>query len=716
MAIKRRDFLKGGAFVAGAFTLGFVLPGRSRTLAAEAGTDAFAPNAFLRITPDNRVTIILGKSEMGQNVYTSLPLIVAEELDADWQSIAVEQSGVDPAFNAPMTPMMLTGGSSSVRTTYDALRLAGATARAMLVAAAAAQWGVPAERLSTGGGRVQEAGGGKSASYGELAVAAAKQPVPDDVALKDPGDFRLLGTDRKRLDSKVKVTGQATFGIDVRLPDMRYAAVARPPVLGATVKSYDANKAQSLPGVVKVKQVPTGVAVIADSTWRALKARDALQITWDDQGNGNLGTRQMLDGYRELAGKPGYVIQEQGEFESIAAGAKQVIEATYEVPFLAHACMEPLNCTVHDHGASGGSRSADIWTGTQLQTRDRDLAAKVLGYEPADVRLHTQFLGGGFGRRADAWSQFVVEAAHIAKGEPWPVKTTWSREDDMRGGQYRPMTVHRSRLALGEDGKPVAWHNRVVSQPLDGMESLFGQTIENFDESQIEGLKEQPYRVPVVNLEAHLTRSPVTTLWWRSVGHTHTAFMKESLFDEAAHAAGADPLDYRIDLLAGHPRFVALLEKVRRMSGWGRKLPEGSGLGVAIEESFGSIVAEVAQVRVTGKDIRVENVWCAVDCGFAINPLGVREQMESAIVFGLTAALYGEITVKDGRVEQGNFDGYRMLRIDQSPDIEVAIIDSGAKMGGIGEPGTPPIFPAVGNAVFAATGQRLRSMPFRLKA
>jgi isoquinoline 1-oxidoreductase beta subunit len=711
MAMKRREFLKGSALAAGAFTLGFVIPVKPR--AAETPESLFAPNAFIRITPDNQVTVILGKSEMGQNVYTVLPLIVAEELDADWQAIRVEQSPVDPAYNATFAPTMLTGGSTSVRTSYEALRRAGATARAMLVAAAAAAWNVPAERLVTANGEIQDPESGRKAPYGDLAGAAAQQPVPENVGLKTPDQFRLIGKDRKRLDSRAKVTGAATFGIDVRLPDMRYAAVARAPVFGATLKSFDASKAQAMPGVVKVKQVPTGVAVIADSTWRALKARDALEISWDDHGNGGLGTAQMMESYRRLSDKPGYVIQQQGDFEAIARDAEQLIDATYEFPFLAHACMEPLNCTVHDHGASGGGRSAEIWTGTQNQTIDRNRAAEALGYEPEAVKLHTQFLGGGFGRRADAWSTFVVEATHVAKGEPWPIKTTWAREDDMRGGQYRPMTLHHSRLALGKAGEPLAWHNRVVGQALDGLE-LFGMNVENFDESQIEGLKEQPYLVPVVNLEAHLTHSPVTTLWWRSVGHTHTAFMKETLFDEAAHAAGADPMAYREGLLAGHPRFVALLRKVREMSGWGRELPAGTGLGVAIEESFGSIVAEVAQVRVDGKDIRVENVWCAVDCGFAVNPLGVQEQMESAIVYGLSAALYGEITVKDGRAEQGNFDSYRVVRMDRSPVIEVEIIDSGAEMGGIGEPGTPPIFPAVGNAIFAATGKRLRSMPFRL--
>jgi isoquinoline 1-oxidoreductase beta subunit len=707
MAMKRRELLKGGAVAAGVFTLGFVLPGRSRAGASSGGP--FQPNAFIRITPDNNVTVIVGKSEMGQNVYTALPLIVAEELDADWETVRAEQSGVDPAFNSPWFPMMLTGGSSSVRTTYDALRQAGATARAMLVAAAAESWQVPPGRLVTRDSAVHDPETGTTATYGELAGAAARQPVPDGASVKAPAEFRLLGKDRKRIDSRIKVTGEARFGIDARPPGLHYGAVARPPVFGATVKSFDAGKAQSMPGVVRVKQVPSGVAVIADNTWRAMKARDALEIEWDDGEHTGRSSEQMLREYRELAGKPGYVVQQQGDFDSAAAGAAHVIEATYEFPFLAHACMEPLNCTVHDRQGE-----AEIWVGTQIQTLDRQNAAAILGHPPERVELHTQFLGGGFGRRAAAFSDFVVEAAHVAKGEPWPVKTTWSREDDMRGGQYRPMTVHRSRLALDTEGRPLAWQNRVVSQGLSGLESLLGTPVENFESSQVEGLVEQPYPVPLVNLEAHLMKSPVTTLWWRSVGHTHTSFLEETLFDEAAHAVGADPMAYRLRLLAQHPRYVALLERVKSMSGWGRDLPAGTGLGVAIEESFGSIVAEVAQVRVADGKIRVENVWCAADLGFSINPLGVREQMESGIVYGLSAALYGEITIEGGRAVQGNFDGYPVVRIDEAPEIEVEIIQSGAPMGGAGEPGTPPIFPAVGNAIFAATGQRLRSLPFRL--
>jgi isoquinoline 1-oxidoreductase beta subunit len=708
MAIRRRDFLKGGAAVAGAFTLGFVIPGKARSEAAQSVDEPFVPNAFLRITPDNVVTIILAKSEMGQNVYTVLPLIVAEELDADLQTIRVEQSGVNAAYNSPWFPMMVTGGSSSVNTSWETLRKAGATARAMLISAAAQAWNVPAGRLETTNARVIDPDNGRSATYGELAALASTQSVPENIPLKPESRFTLVGKDHKRLDAEIKVTGKAEFGLDVTIPGMRYAAVARAPVFGASIVSFDAKRTLDMPGVLKVKQVPSGVAVIADSSWRAIKARDALEITWDRGAGANISTAGMLEEYRAMANTPGYVIVNEGDFDALAAGAHQVIEAQYEFPFLAHACMEPLNCTVHDQGAG-----AEIWTGTQSQTVDRNNAAAVLSYEPDAVTVHTMFLGGGFGRRAAAYSDFVVEAAYVAKGEGFPIKTTWTREDDMRGGQYRPMTVHRSELAMDKDGRPLAWRNRVVSQALNGLE-MFGMQVENFDTAQVEGLKEQPYPLSGLTLEAHLVTSPVTCLWWRSVGHTHTAFLRETLFDEAAHAAGVDPMAYRLALLEKHPRLIILLEKVKAMSDWGRELPAGTGLGVAIAESFGSIVAEVAQVKVEGKDIQVEQVWCAADVGFAVNPLGVREQMESAIIYGLSAALHGEITLKDGEVEQGNFNNYQVVRMNNAPSIEVEVINSGAKMGGAGEPGTPPIFPAVGNAIYAASGQRLRSMPFRL--
>jgi isoquinoline 1-oxidoreductase beta subunit len=715
MGMKRRELIKGAA-AGSVFTLGFVLPGKSFPGQSSPGTDedlsdaseAFQPNAFVRIAAEGDITIILGQAEMGQNIYTTLPVIVAEELDVDPRSVNIMQSEVSQAYNSTFLPFMMTGGSSSVNTNYERLRQAGAAARSMLVSAAASQWGVDSASLTTEDAHVINPSTGERKSYGSLAGMAAGLPVPTGVTLKPPSEFRYIGKDQMRLDSELKVTGTADFAIDARPSGLHFAVVVRAPVFGAVLKSVDDSAAAAMPGVAKIKRVPSGIAVIAKTTWQARQASQALNIEWDEGGFATGNSAQLRNQYLELAGTPGFVVKKEGDAPVALEGAANVMEAIFEFPFLAHACMEPMNCTVHDLGGR-----ATVWSGSQLQTGDRAAAAGILGYDPESVDFHTAFLGGGFGRRATIGSDVVSEATHVAKGEAWPVQTVWTREDDMRGGYYRPMYVHHSRLVLDDVGKPFAWQTRVVGQMLNGME-VFMPEGSQFGSGQVEGLIDQPYEVPNFQLEAHLVESPIPTLWWRSVGNTHTAFVKETVLDEAAHAAGMDPIDYRKALLGHHPRQIALLEKVRQTSGWGGELPPGTGLGVAVHESFGSIVAEVAQVRVDGSDITVEKVWCAVDCGYAVNPLGVREQLESAVVYGLSAALFGEITIENGRAVQGNFDDYPVVRINQSPEVEVAIINSGASMGGVGEPGTPPIFPAVGNAIFAATGKRLRTLPFRI--
>lgn len=714
MAIKRRQLIKGtlGLAAGSALTLGFVLPGKSfaNSKATPQSAAIFTPNAFVRIGTEGDVTVIVGQAEMGQNVYTTLPMIVAEELDIDPTAIRIEQSGVAEAYNSTFLPIMMTGGSSSVNSNYERLRQAGATARAMLISAAATEWGVDAAKLKTANGAVIHPTSGEQKSYSSLAMLAATLPVPADVQLKSSDDFRYIGKGQKRLDSGLKTTGKALFAIDARPADLHYAMVARASIFGATVKSVDDATARAMPGVVKIKPVPSGIAVIATSTWHARQARDALKIVWNEGEFAGKSSAALRAEYRAIADTAGYVVKQEGDalekLQAATAAKAPVINVVYEFPFLAHACMEPMNCTVHDQAGK-----AVVWAGSQMQTGDRASAATILGCPPDSVEFNEMFLGGGFGRRATFGSDVVSEAAHVAKGEAWPVQTVWTREDDMRGGYYRPMYTHRSRLCLDEQGNPLAWYNCVVGQMMTGMENFVGPDAK-FDGGQTEGLSEIPYELPNFQLEAHLVKSPVTTLWWRSVGNTHTAFVKETMIDEAANAAGKDPLAYRKSLLGAHPRQQALLDKVRDMSGWGRKLPTGTGLGVAIHESFGSIVAEVAEVQVTTKGIQVHKVWCAVDCGFAVNPLGVAAQMESAVVFALTAALFGEITIDKGAAKQSNFHDYPMVRMDQAPQVDVAIINSGAAMGGIGEPGTPPLFPAVGNAIYAATGKRLRSLPF----
>lgn len=707
--ISRRQFLQGATASSGLLMLGVSLQSRAERQLQANDAKPFSPNASIRIARDNSTEIIIGHAEMGQNVITGLPMIIAEELDADWRNISVKFGPVDPAYFNPKFGMMGTGGSTSTYSNYERLRIAGATARAMLVTAAAQHWGVDHSTLSTRDSRVFNPANGDSVSYGELSGLASKVALPSEAPLKHSSQFRLIGRDVNRLDSAAKVTGQSRFGIDAQLPDLHYAALAHPPVFGASVISVDSKAALAMPGVVKVKLIDHGVAVIADSYWRAKTARDALNISWDEGEWAGTQSADLDRQYRELVATTGVTVSNHGDTKRAFEQADKVVEGIYELPFLAHACMEPLNCTVHDHGGS-----ADIYVGTQLQSLDQKNAAKILGYPAGQVNIHSQMLGGGFGRRACKSSDFVCAATMIARGEAWPVKMLWTREDDINSGYFRPKYTHRGRMALDADGNIDGWEQRVVGQRLD-VGGMFSPELAPFDPALVEGLSHFPYAVDNLRVEAHSLVTPVTTLWWRSVGHSHTAFVMESMVDEAAHIASADPVDYRRQLYRNHPRMQALLNKTASMSGWGRSLPPGTGLGVAVHDSyaFKGICAQVAQVRVSGTGFTVEKVWCGIDCGFAVNPNGVRAQMESAIIFGLNGLL-GEITFNNGRVVENNYDKYRVARIDQAPQIEVAIINSGAEMGGIGEPGLPPIAPAVTNAIFAASGRRIRKLPVKL--
>jgi isoquinoline 1-oxidoreductase beta subunit len=667
----------------------------------------FKPHAFVRISSDDTITAIIGKSEMGQGIHTGIPMVLAEELDVNPQRLAVEIAGVDPVFNHPFLPAQFTGGSMSQFTTYEALRQVGATARAMLIAAAAARWNVDPASLRTEDGVVTD--GSRRASYGALAEAASKLPAPakDTVRLKDPRDFRYIGKPQKRLDNRVKVTGQAVFGSDVDLPDMLVAVVARAPVHGAAVRSFDDKAARAVPGVVEVKQVPSGVAVLAKHTWAALKGRDALVVDWDARGNDRVSTNALRDAFRALSSKPGAVGENTGDVDKALAGAAKTLEVEYEFPYLAHACMEPMNATVH---VTPGR--CEIWAPTQQQSQDAQAAAAALGIPPAAVTLHTTFLGGGFGRRASGDSDFVVEATHVANGAGRPVKVIWTREDDMREGHYRPYTINRVRGGIGADGLPVAYHHVNVAQSILMTSPLAKGMVKNgLDPASIEGSMHAPYAIPNRRVETHIADSPVSILWWRSVGNSYTGFVLNAAIDELAALAGRDPYDYRRALLAGKPRHLAVLDKAAAAAGWGKPLPAGRFHGIALHESFQSIVAQVAEVSVQGSDVRVHRVTCAVDCGLAVNPDQVVAQIQSGVVYGLCAALHGEITVEAGRSVQGNFDTYPVLRIAEAPAIDVHIVPSDGKMGGIGEPGTPPIAPAVCGAIFAATGKRIRRLP-----
>jgi isoquinoline 1-oxidoreductase subunit beta len=708
----RRVFLKTATVAGGGLVVGFFMPAGMRRLALAQAPPAAPPalppaNAFLRIGSDESVTVLLSHSEMGQGIWTTLPMLVNEELDAEWGRIRVEHALAAPVYKHTAFPIQMTGGSTTTWSEMDRYRQVGAVTRSLLVAAAAAQWGVAPADCRTEKGFVIS--GDRKASYGSLADAASKLPPPASVVLKDPKDWKLIGTKVRRLDTPEKITGRAVFGLDVKIPGLLTAVVARPQTFGGKVKSFDAAAAKAVPGVTAVFEIPSGIAVVADGFWAAKKGRDALKAQWDPGPHGDADSAKILESYRAKVKTSGAEAKSAGDAAG-ALGASPLV-AEYSVPYLAHAPMEPLNCTVQKT-ADG----CDVWTGTQFQTGEQMHVAGILGLKPEQVRIHTTFLGGGFGRRANPVSDFVAEAAHVAKAVDKPVKVVWTREDDVRGGYYRPLAVHRIEAALDEKGAPVAWRQRVVAQSIMAGTPFAGMIKNGIDETSVEGAADSPYVLAIPNhrVELHTTDTGVPILWWRSVGHTHTAFAVESFLDELAHAAKRDPLEFRRALLAKAPRMRAVLDLAAEKAGWGRPLPAGRARGLAVHESFGSIVAEVAEVSVEKDQIRVHKVTCAVDCGVCVNPLAVEAQMQSAIAFGLGPTLHSAVTLKEGRVVESNFHNYRVLRLAEMPHVEVHVVASREKPGGAGEPGTPPIAPAVANAVFAATGKRLRDLPLRM--
>lgn len=704
--ISRRQFMKTSALAGGGLLLACHIPFGNRDAAAS-GEASFAPNAFLRIGTDESVTVIVNKSEMGQGVYTSLPMLLAEELCCDWQKVRFQPSPVAPEYNhAQFGPIMVTGGSTSVRSEWERLSLAGAAAREMLVAAAAGRWKVDPAACRAENGIVLGPGG-KQLSFGRLAASAAKLPVPREPRLKS-GARKLLGKPLHRLDSPAKINGSAIFGIDVAVPGMLTAVIARPPVFGGRVKSFDASGALAVPGVKQALAVDAGVAVVADGFWPALKGREKLQIVWEEPEESKISTSAMRRDYARLVATPGLPARKDGNAPAVLSAAKKRFEAEYEVPYLAHATMEPLNCFV-DLKAD----SCLIRTGSQFQTVDRNAAARVAGLKPEQVTLETTFLGGGFGRRACTGSDFVIEAVQVAKAIKLPVKVIRTREDDMRAGYYRPMWYDRVSACLDDQGMPLAWHHCIAGQSIvAGTPFESAMVKDGIDDTSVEGAANTPYDIPNLQVELHSPKNVVPVLWWRSVGHSHTAFVMECFLDELAHAAGIDPFQYRRRLLAKHPRTRKVLEAAAERAGWGKPLPRGHGRGIAVHESFGSFVAQVAEVSIDKKGaLKIHRVVCAIDCGRIVNPDTIKAQMESGITFGLSAALFGEITLDNGRVVQGNFHDYQLVRMQGMPRVEVHIIDSSEPPGGVGEPGVPPIAPAVANALFAVTGARIRSMP-----
>jgi isoquinoline 1-oxidoreductase subunit beta len=643
---------------------------------------------------------------MGQGVATSLPMLLAEELEADWSKIKIEFAPADKAYTNPMFGMQGTGGSTSVRAAFVPLRKAGAAARELLIAAAAQTWNVDRTQCRAEQGAVLHVPSKRRLTYGKLVEKAATMPMQADVPLKDPKDWKILGTRVRRLDTPPKVDGSAEFGIDVKVPGMLVAVIARSPVFGGKVTKFDVAKAKAVPGVRQVVQISNGVAVVADGYWPAKKGRDALEVSWNEGPTASVSSATIAQLFAQRAEQPGAVARHEGDTEPALAGAASNLDAVYEAPFLAHATMEPMNCTAHVRPDGGG---VDIWAPTQFQTGAQGLGAQIGGVAPERVKVHTTYLGGGFGRRFEL--DFIQEALETSKAVGAPVKVIWSREDDTRHAQYRPASYHRLRAGLDGSRRPVAWTHRIVAPSI--LARVFPQTIKNgLDQEVVEGGVEMPYAVPNVHVDYVMTDTGIPVGFWRSVNNSFNAFVVESFIDEVAHAAQRDPYEYRRDLLGKAPRHLGALNLAASKAGWGSPLPRGRARGIAVYKSFETYVAEVAEVSVESEGaVRVHRVVCAVDCGPVVNPDIVEAQMESGIVYGLTAALWGEITIDKGRVQQSNFHDYRMLRMAEMPRIEVHIVPSTEAQGGVGEPGTPPIAPAVCNAIFALTGKRIRRLP-----
>ena len=692
--LDRRGFLKTSAAAAGGLVLGFYLP-ESHEAAAQGPVGKL--NAYVQVGTDDTVTLYIHKAEMGQGTVTSLSMLLAEELECDWKKIRTEFPGVDPVAFGPMQGVF---GSMSVRTSWEPLRKAGATACEMLVQAAAQKWNVAKSQCRAENSTVLNIRTNERVSFGSLAEAAAKLPVPQqNVALKDPTQFKLVGKPQKRMDTPGKVSGKTTFGIDVKVPGMLYATLQRCPVFGGKVKSFDATKTKAVPGVKDVVQISNGVAVLADSTWAAMEGRKVLVVQWDEGALAATSSATIRKAFSDLAEKPGAVARKEGDAAAALSAAGKKIEAVYEVPYLSHAPMEPLNAVAHVR-----PDGCDVWSGMQIQSVARQTAAAACGLPAEKVQIHTVYLGGGFGRRGGA--DFVGEAVEIAKAAKVPVKLQWTREDDLQHDTYRPASYTKFASALDANGQPTVWNARVVCPSFAGLRN-------GVDRTGVEGIAEIRYTIPNILVEYHPPEVGIPVSYWRSVGYSHNTFFTESFMDEMAAAAKQDPVEFRRKLLSKAPRMLGVLELAADKAGWGKPLAAGRHRGVAVVDNLGSFNAQVAEISIEKGKLRVHRVVCAVDCGQVVNPAIVVQQIESGIVYGLSAALRGEITLDRGRVLQTNFNNYEPLRIDEMPVIETYIVPSTNPPGGIGEASTPAIAPAVTNAIFSATGKRIRKLPIR---
>lgn len=688
LSLNRRTFLRTGAAAAGGLLVGFRIP-------ANAAATPLKLNAWVHVAPDDTVTLFIHKAEMGQGTVTSLSMLLAEELECDWTKIRTEFPGIDRAYG----PNQGVVGSQSIRSSYQPLRRAGATAREMLIEAAAQQWSVNRTQCRAENSAVVNTATGARLTYGALADAASKVAPPPNVTLKDAAQFSIIGKPRKRLDTRDKTTGRATFGIDVRLPGMLYAVAERCPVFGGKVAGFDASAAKAVPGVKHVVRISSGVAVVAENTWSANQGRKALKIQWDEGAHAGLNSDAIRQSFIARSAQPGAVARKEGDAAAALAGAPKRIDAVYEVPYLAHAPMEPLNCTADVH-----ADRCEVWASTQGQTAAMQAALGITGLKQDAITVHSLYMGGGFGRRAR--NDYVSEAVEVSKAVGAPVQLTWMREDDMQQDWYRPASYTTFAAGLDAEGWPVALTSRIVCPPFGGIRDGLSRT-------GVEGVADMAYDIPNVLVDYHAEDPGIPVSYWRSVGYSQNTFFMESFLDEIAAAGGKDPLELRRRLVAKNARLLAVLDLAAEKAGWGKPLPKSRGRGIAFSTNVGSFTAHIAEVSVQQGKLRVHRIVSAVDCGQVVNPSGVEQQVQSGIVFGLTAALKGAITIDRGRVQQSNFHQYDMLRIDEMPVVEVHLVGSHAAPGGIGEAATPAIAPAVANAVFAATGKRIRRLPLR---
>jgi isoquinoline 1-oxidoreductase beta subunit len=719
--VSRRRFLLGAASVGGGLAIGFRdaqaqdTPAQPQAQAPFAHTQVNPFSAYLTITPDNLVTVHSAHMDMGQGPYHGIATLVAEELDADWTQMRADGASGNTQLYGNLAwggAMQGTGGSTAMASSFDRYRQAGAAARAMLIGAASSAWKVPKDEIRIEKGILTHPSG-KRAAFGDVVAQAAAVPVPGELKLKDPKDWKYIGNPNlPRIDSREKSTGREQYTIDVKLPGLLTAVMIHPPLFGATLKSFDGSQAKAMKGVVDVVETPRGVAVVAETMWAAMKGRDAVKVEWDETKAEKRSSEELAANYRDLATKPGAVARNEGDVESALAGAAKVIEATFEFPYLAHAAMEPLNAVAR----RSEDGTIEVWGGHQMPDLYQAAAAQIAGVAPDKVRLHVMKTGGSFGRRAVMDSDVIVEAVSVAKAIGWraPVRVQWTRENDMRGGRYRPMYVHALKAGIDAQGKLVAWRNRIVGQSiLTGTPFATGMVKNGIDATSVEGAATLPYDIPNLRVDLTTTDVGVPVLWWRSVGSTHTAYAVEAFLDEVADAAGKDPVAFRLELLGKHPRHAGVLKLAAEKADWSEPLAPGRFRGVALAEAFNTYVAQVAEISVDVRgQVKVERVVCAVDCGIPINPDMIRAQMEGGIGYGLGAVMKSKITLDKGDVQESNFDTYDVLRINEMPWVEVHIVPSTEKPTGVGEPGVPPIGPAVANAIYAATKKRMRTLPF----